>query len=148
MYFRIDSDFRISTVGSRAFPKNSQRILIRSPNFRTPSIKISSFINVISNGCPPACAWCAGFPLESPHGRGRRCAARYLLLSLDLLLCRFGTSVCKGKKNIYISFSIFIYGTVFKSFLQHSRKVYAFRFRHGHHPLRKMHLNLDLLGTI
>ena len=31
---------------------SAQRIPIRSPNFRTPSIKISSFVNVISSGSP------------------------------------------------------------------------------------------------
>ena len=36
----------------RMFRHSAQRIPIRSPNFRTPSIKISSFVNVISSGSP------------------------------------------------------------------------------------------------
>ena len=36
----------------RTFRHSAQRIPIRSPNFRTPSIKISSFVNVISSGSP------------------------------------------------------------------------------------------------
>ncbi len=38
--------------GPRIFRQSAQRIPIRSPSFRTPSIKISSFVNVISNGFP------------------------------------------------------------------------------------------------
>ena len=34
------------------FRHSVQRIPIRSPSFRTPSIKISSFVNVISSGSP------------------------------------------------------------------------------------------------
>ena len=79
----------------RVFCQFAQRIPILCPSFRTPSIKISSFVNVISSGSPSRIRMVRRISLgitTRPRSSMRRTIP--VAFTLSVSFCQFGVSVC------------------------------------------------------